>query len=387
MREHILAPLDEPGPAGAARGRRVPAARDRGELPERACSTRGPAASAASTCSGTTPRSAFVLSESLRQPQRVHRLAVGERAASSHPAHALPDAPSHLHDPGRSRARLARDDARSRSSPGRRRATTCRGPTARLIARARSSTARARARGARCATRPCRLDTPDDAARSRLRVGEGEPRRGDGLQPRPRLRSGRGLRPVGREHSGPASAGSSAATRRSTRSRCRRSGQFDAGAAGPALLREATSAPTARSRTRSRRRRRASRWFTDYPYAYYHADTTPFWLLALSAHWRATGDRALRRASCGPPRRRRYAWCLTTDTDGDGLMENTTAGRRDRGRRDRRGHPPGRLPRRGVDGRRRAMASWPARGDTALAAEAHAALPDGRARRSRSATG
>jgi glycogen debranching enzyme len=34
-------------------------------------------------------------------------------------------------------------------------------------------------------------------------------------------------------------------------------------------------------------------WFEEYPYAYYHADTTPFWLLALWRQWKASGDAAL----------------------------------------------------------------------------------------------
>lgn len=31
-------------------------------------------------------------------------------------------------------------------------------------------------------------------------------------------------------------------------------------------------------------------WFEEFPYAYYHADTTPFWMLALWNYWRASGD-------------------------------------------------------------------------------------------------
>jgi glycogen debranching enzyme len=34
-------------------------------------------------------------------------------------------------------------------------------------------------------------------------------------------------------------------------------------------------------------------WFEKFPYTYSHADTTPFWLLALFRHWKATGDAAL----------------------------------------------------------------------------------------------
>ena len=66
-------------------------------------------------------------------------------------------------------------------------------------------------------------------------------------------------------------------------------------------------------------------WFTDFPYAYYHADTTPFWLVALWRHWRATGDLAFVR-EMWPAVAKAWAFCLSADTDGDGLMENTAAG-------------------------------------------------------------
>lgn len=62
-------------------------------------------------------------------------------------------------------------------------------------------------------------------------------------------------------------------------------------------------------------------WFTDYPYAYYHGDTTPYWIVALWRHWRATGDRDLLR-ELWPAAQRAYAWCLTRDTDNDGIIEN-----------------------------------------------------------------
>ena len=66
-------------------------------------------------------------------------------------------------------------------------------------------------------------------------------------------------------------------------------------------------------------------WFTEFPYAYYHADTTPFWLVALWRHWRATGDTAFVR-EMWPAVAKAWAFCLSADTDGDGLMENTAAG-------------------------------------------------------------
>ncbi len=67
------------------------------------------------------------------------------------------------------------------------------------------------------------------------------------------------------------------------------------------------------------------RWFEDYPYAFYHGDTTPFWILALADYWRASGDSAaLRRL--WPAIRRAYDWAKGTDGDGDGLMDNDSAG-------------------------------------------------------------
>lgn len=66
-------------------------------------------------------------------------------------------------------------------------------------------------------------------------------------------------------------------------------------------------------------------WFTDFPYPYYHADTTPYWIVALWQHWRATGDTAL-VDELWPAIEKAWAWCLTTETDGDGIIENTTGG-------------------------------------------------------------
>jgi hypothetical protein len=66
-------------------------------------------------------------------------------------------------------------------------------------------------------------------------------------------------------------------------------------------------------------------WFTDFPYAYYHADTTPFWIDAVWRYWRATGDGALLK-ELWPAVLKAYGWCRSTDTDGDGLIENTAGG-------------------------------------------------------------
>jgi glycogen debranching enzyme len=66
-------------------------------------------------------------------------------------------------------------------------------------------------------------------------------------------------------------------------------------------------------------------WFEEFPYAYSHADTTPFWLLALWRHWLATGDAGLVE-ELWPAAKKAWAWCLPNDSDGDGIIENTTAG-------------------------------------------------------------
>ncbi|HEY3120877.1 MAG TPA: amylo-alpha-1,6-glucosidase, partial [Vicinamibacteria bacterium] len=66
-------------------------------------------------------------------------------------------------------------------------------------------------------------------------------------------------------------------------------------------------------------------WFTDYPYPWNAADATPLYVIAQADLWRASGDRAfLERAWDSIVR----AWRFTaaTDTDGNGLVENTKFG-------------------------------------------------------------
>ena len=65
-------------------------------------------------------------------------------------------------------------------------------------------------------------------------------------------------------------------------------------------------------------------WFS-YPYPFYHGDTTPFWILAFGEYWRQTGDTALLR-ELWPNLERAYEWSRKTDGNGDGLMENPSAG-------------------------------------------------------------
>ena len=66
-------------------------------------------------------------------------------------------------------------------------------------------------------------------------------------------------------------------------------------------------------------------WFDTYPYAYYHADTTPHWMYALYLYWLASGDDDL-LGELWPAYRRAWGWCLSAETDGDGIIENTVGG-------------------------------------------------------------
>ena len=66
------------------------------------------------------------------------------------------------------------------------------------------------------------------------------------------------------------------------------------------------------------------RWFEDYPYAFYHGDTTPFWMLAIGELFRASGDTGIVR-SLWPNVQKAYRWCIGTVGD-DGLMQNSQAG-------------------------------------------------------------
>ncbi len=66
-------------------------------------------------------------------------------------------------------------------------------------------------------------------------------------------------------------------------------------------------------------------WFTQFPYAYYHGDTTPLYLVAVENYLEHSGDLGFVRESWDSLRRA-YQFCLSTDGDGDGLMENAKAG-------------------------------------------------------------
>ncbi len=66
-------------------------------------------------------------------------------------------------------------------------------------------------------------------------------------------------------------------------------------------------------------------WFGAYPYAFYHGDTTPFWILAFGEYFTQTADTTTVRTLWANVKKA-YEWSRKCDTDGDGLMENTCAG-------------------------------------------------------------
>jgi hypothetical protein len=66
-------------------------------------------------------------------------------------------------------------------------------------------------------------------------------------------------------------------------------------------------------------------WWKDYPYGFIHADTTPFYIVAVDDYHAATGDLPFVRESW-ESLKKAYAWCVSTDADGDGLMDNDKAG-------------------------------------------------------------
>jgi glycogen debranching enzyme len=67
------------------------------------------------------------------------------------------------------------------------------------------------------------------------------------------------------------------------------------------------------------------KWFEEFPYGYYHADTTPLYIIAVRDYVRASGDVALAK-DFWPSMKNAYDYCVSTDEDGDGLMDNTKAG-------------------------------------------------------------
>lgn len=67
------------------------------------------------------------------------------------------------------------------------------------------------------------------------------------------------------------------------------------------------------------------KWFDEFPYAYYHADTTPLYIAAVYNLYRQSGDKKLIE-ELWPVLKKAYQFCLDNDTDGDGILENSKAG-------------------------------------------------------------
>ncbi len=66
-------------------------------------------------------------------------------------------------------------------------------------------------------------------------------------------------------------------------------------------------------------------WFTDYKYPWDSTDATPLYVVAQADHWRHAGDRELLRASWESIVKA-WRFAAATDTDGNGLIENTKFG-------------------------------------------------------------
>ncbi|GEM_PF-237837 len=66
-------------------------------------------------------------------------------------------------------------------------------------------------------------------------------------------------------------------------------------------------------------------WWNDYRYGYNHADTTPWYLVAMADYIRTSGDIEFLRQSWKSVKQA-YEWCLSKDSDGDGLMDLKGAG-------------------------------------------------------------
>ncbi len=67
------------------------------------------------------------------------------------------------------------------------------------------------------------------------------------------------------------------------------------------------------------------KWFDEYPYAYYHADTTPLFIAAVYNLYRQSGDKQF-ISELWEPLKKAYQFCLENDSDGDGILENSKAG-------------------------------------------------------------
>ena len=66
-------------------------------------------------------------------------------------------------------------------------------------------------------------------------------------------------------------------------------------------------------------------WWEDYPYGYIHGDTTPYYIASMYEYVKRSGDVDFLRESWDSLERA-YEWCLSTDGNNDGLMDNKKAG-------------------------------------------------------------
>jgi hypothetical protein len=259
---------------------------------------------------------AFLLSESLRRRNAL----IGSpwaAAASSHPAHALPDAPSVFTIPVDS-ARAAREFIPIAIAAGEAPRDTVRAWYRRLLTDARGLYEARRRHVEDMLARAASLDTPYDEFDRAFRWGlvnldeqmVCNPDLGCGLVagwgP-----SGRSTRPgFGWFFGGDAAVNSLAMDA---------AGLWPQVAAGLRFFakyqRQDGKIPHEISQAAAR-----IPWFTEFPYTYYHLDTTPYWILAVWRYWLASGDQAL-VDELWPNVERAYAWSITRDTDGDGLIE------------------------------------------------------------------
>jgi glycogen debranching enzyme len=320
VRQHVLAPLDEPGllvllEIDAARPLEVVVSF------RTVLQYAWPGGMGGQYAFWSAADRAFVLSESLRRRNAL----VGSpwaASGSTHPAHALPDAPCTFTipvDPGRSAREMVPIAVAAGTGPRDEVAAAYR----RLLSRAREIHAARRLRAAALREEHARIDTPDDRLDlsfewAKVNLDEQtvcHPDLGCGLVagwgP-----SGEGARPgFGWFFGGDAAINSLAMAA---------TGQWAPAADGLRLLARHQRAdgkiPHEISQAAS-----VVPWFAEFPYAYYHADTTPFWILALWRQWRASGDRAL-LSELWPAAEKAWAFCLGHDGDGDGIIENTTAG-------------------------------------------------------------
>jgi hypothetical protein len=66
-------------------------------------------------------------------------------------------------------------------------------------------------------------------------------------------------------------------------------------------------------------------WWNDYHYGYNHADTTPWYLVAIGDYYRQSGDLTFIKQTWKSIKEA-YQWCVDKDSDGDGLMDLKGAG-------------------------------------------------------------